>query len=61
MEHISGLSQFLDIVTKADNIPIAGMMILVLFFTYIGFKQARRHDQLIEQGKRDQIAVEMRK
>jgi hypothetical protein len=37
------------------------MMILVLFFTYIGFKQARRHDQLIEQGKRDQVAVEMRK
>lgn len=61
MEHISGLQQFWGIVTKADNIPIAGMMILVLFFTYIGFKQARRHDRLIEQGKRDQVAVEMRK
>jgi len=61
MEHITGLQQFLGIVTKADNIPIAGMMLLVLFFTYIGFKQARRHDQLIEEGKRDQIIVEMRK
>ncbi|HTY57104.1 MAG TPA: hypothetical protein VMB26_17985 [Candidatus Binataceae bacterium] len=61
MEHVSGLQQFLDIVTKADNIPIAGMMLLVLFFTYIGFKQARRNDQLIEEGKRDQIIVEMRK
>jgi len=37
------------------------MMILVLFFTYIGFKQARRNDQLIEEGKRDQIIDEMRK
>ena len=61
MEHISGLQQFLGIVTKADNIPIAGMMILVLFFTYIGFKQARRNDKLIEKGKRDQIILEMRK
>ena len=61
MEHISGLWQFLDIVTKADNIPIAGMMILVLFFTYIGFKQARRNDELIAKGKRDQIVIEMRK
>ncbi len=61
MEHITGWQQFLSIVTKADNIPIAGMMILVLFFTYIGFKQARRNDQLIEQGKRDKIIEEMRR
>jgi len=61
MEHITGLQQFLHIVTQADNIPIAGMMILVLFFTYIGFKQARRNDELIEKGKRDQIVIEMRK
>lgn len=61
MEHITGLQQFLHIVTQADNIPIGGMMILVLFFTYIGFKQARRNDKLIEKGKREQIIIEMRK
>ena len=61
MEHISGFQQFLEIATQADNIPIAGMMLLVLFFTYIGFKQARRHDQLIEKGHRDKIADEMRR
>lgn len=61
MEHISGFQQFLQIVTKADNIPIAGMMILILFFTYIGFKQARRNDKLIERGRRDLIIEEMRK
>src|SRR5271157_963121 len=61
MEHVTGLQQFLHILTQPDNIPIMGMMVLVLFFTYIGFKQARRNDQLIEQGKRDQIIEEMRK
>jgi len=61
MQHITGLQQFLEIATLADNIPIAGMMILVLFFTFIGFKQARRNDQLIENGKRDKVVDEMRR
>jgi hypothetical protein len=60
MEHLTGLQQLLGIMTKADNIPIGGMMLLVLFFTYIALKQARRNDQLIEQGKRDKIIEEMR-
>lgn len=59
--HISGLQQFLGIVTQPDNIPIMAMMILVLFFTYLAFKQARRNDQLIERGERDKIIEEMRK
>jgi len=61
MEHVTGLQQFLAIVTKADNIPIGAMMILVMYFTYIALKQARRNDRLIERGKRDQIIEEMRK
>jgi hypothetical protein len=61
MEHVTGLQQFLGILTQPDNIPIIGMMLLVLFFTYVGLKQARRNDQLIERGKRDQIIEEMRK
>ena len=61
MEVQGGLAQFLDIVTQPDNIPIMAMMLLVLFFTYLGFKQARRNDQLIERGQRDKIIDEMRK
>jgi hypothetical protein len=61
MEHLTGLQQFLKILTQADNIPIMAMMLLVLFFTYIGLKQARRNDQLIEHGQRDKIIDEMRK
>ncbi len=61
MEHISGLQQFLEILTVPDNIPIMGMMILVMFFTYISLKQGRRNDQLIEHGHRERIIDEMRK
>ncbi len=59
--HITGLQQFLEILTQADNIPIMGMLLLVLFFTFVAFKQARRNDQLIERGERDKIIEEMRK
>ena len=61
MEHISGLQQFLEILTVPDNIPIIAMMLLVIFFTYISLKQGRRNDQLIEHGHRDRIMDEMRR
>jgi hypothetical protein len=61
MEPVSGLQQFLGIVTQPDNIPIMAMMLLVLGFTYLALKQARRNDQLIERGQRDKIIEEMRK
>jgi uncharacterized membrane protein YhhN len=61
MEPLTGLQQFLIILTQADNIPIMGMMLLVLFFTWMALKQARRNDQLIEHGHRDRIIEEMRK
>ena len=52
---------FFLVVTKADNIPIVGMLFLVLFFTWIGFKQALRNDRLIEQGRQDEILEEMQR
>ncbi|MFZ1886451.1 MAG: hypothetical protein WAU33_00360 [Candidatus Binataceae bacterium] len=61
MEQLSGLQQFLIILTQPDNIPIMGMMVLVLFFTWMALKQARRNDQLIQHGHRDRIIDEMRK
>lgn len=59
MEASSGLQNFLQIVTKPDNIPIVGMLLLVIFFTWIGLKQAFRNDKLIEEGKKDDILNEM--
>jgi hypothetical protein len=59
MDEASGLQNFLAIVTKPDNIPIVGMLILVIFFSWIGLRQAFKNDQLAEQGKEDQIPNEM--
>jgi uncharacterized membrane protein len=56
---MGALHQFLDILFKPDNIPIAGMLILVLFFTWVALRQALRNDRLIEQGRADEILKEM--
>ncbi len=59
MEELSGWQNFLAILTKPDNIPIVGLLILVLFFTWIGLRQAFKNDKLIEEGKKDEIPEEM--
>ena len=53
--------QFVDILVKPDNIPIVFMMVLVMFFTWLGFKQALRNDRLAEQGREDEILKEMQR
>ena len=47
---MNAVRQFLDILLKPDNIPIAGMLVLVLFFTWVALRQALRNDRLAEQG-----------
>ena len=59
MEELSGLQNFLAILTKPDNIPIVGMLLLVLFFTWVGLRQAFKNDKLTEEGKKDEIPEEM--
>ena len=53
--------QFFSIMFPPDNIPIVGMMILVVYFTYLGFREARKNDQLIAAGRRDDVLKEMQK
>jgi hypothetical protein len=55
----TALELFLRIAIAPDNIPIVGMMFLIFFFTYVGFREARRNDQLIEQGREDEILKKM--
>ena len=55
------MGQFLEILVKPDNIPIVGMLFLVLFFTWVGLKQALRNDRLIEQGRQDEVLKEMQR
>jgi len=42
---------FRTIVVKADNLPIAGMLFLVIFFMWLALKQAFDNDQRIKEGK----------
>jgi hypothetical protein len=56
---VNALKQFLDILLKPDNIPIAGMLVLVLFFTWVALRQALRNDRLAEEGREDEILREM--
>lgn len=55
----TGWDQFIMILTLPDNVPIIGMLFLVLFFTWLGLREARRNDQLIEQGREDEILARM--
>lgn len=59
MEEPSGLENILAIVTKPDNIPIVAMLILVVFFTWLGLREGLKNDKLIEEGKEDKISNEM--
>lgn len=59
MEQTSALDHFLHILTLPDNIPIVGLMVLLFFFTYLALREARKNDQLIEQGREDEILEHM--
>ena len=48
MEEASGWHNFLEILTKPDNIPIVAMLILVIFFTWLGLREALKNDKLDE-------------
>jgi len=54
------MEQFFHILTLPDNIPIAGMLLLVLFYYWLGMSQAVKNDKLGEvaetiQGKLKKI------
>lgn len=55
----SALDHFLHILTLPDNIPIVGLMGLLFFFTYLGLREARKNDRLIEQNRADEILDRM--
>ncbi len=38
------------IISKPDNIPIVGLIVLVFFFTWLAFSQAFKNDRLGEDS-----------
>jgi hypothetical protein len=56
-----GLENLLEIVGKGDNMPIAGLIPIIAFFTWLSLSEAFRHDRLIAQGRQEEILDEMYK
>ena len=59
MHEQTALQLFLEIAFAPDNIPIVGMMFLIMFFTYLGFREARKNDELVRQGREHEILKQM--
>ena len=57
----SGLHNFLEIVTKPDNIPIVAMFFIVMYFFGLCMKMGRANDRLTDQGEHDKIYERMNK
>jgi len=53
------MEHFWEILTKPDNLPIVGMLLAVILCLWVAFRQALKHDKLIEQGKKDEVYSEM--
>ncbi len=49
------MKYFLEIITKPDNIPIVGLLFLVVFYTWFAFKKARKNDsqEIPDEAKLD--------
>jgi len=61
MHEQSAFQQFISIMFLPDNIPIVGLMFLIMYFTYLGFREARKNDALIAAGRDDEVLKEMQK
>ena len=55
------MHNFLTILTKPDNLPIAAMFFSLAFLLWVWIRQALHHDRLIAEGRRDELGPEMRK
>ena len=53
------LQNFWAIVSVPDNIPIVFMLVLVGYFTWLSFTEARKNDRLIAEGRKDQVLRRM--
>jgi hypothetical protein len=50
---------FSKIISIADNVPIAMMLIIVEFFTWMSLKQAATNDEFTRAGERHKIYEDM--
>ena len=53
--------QFVEIISKPDNMPVAGALLLVVFFTWISLREALHNDRLIREKRKSEIIQDMQK
>jgi hypothetical protein len=51
------MENLITLLSKPDNIPIGGMMVMVLFFLWLGLRQALRNDIILKAGEYERIKV----
>ena len=56
---LTAWDQFVAIISKPDNMPVAGALLLVMFFTWVALRQALHNDRLIRENRRDDILSDM--
>ena len=54
------MNQFIQILTAPDNIPIVGMIFILIFIMFVAIKQARENDRFLDQGQFDAMAEHMK-
>lgn len=54
------MENLLAILSKPDNIPIVGLVIFIIFFTWLSFREARQNDRRIQNGEFDLMREEGR-
>ncbi len=53
------MEQFLEILLKPDNIPITGMLVVVLIALWLALKQAFHNDKFIKSGEKEKVYDDM--
>ena len=58
-QRMTAWEQFVEIISKPDNMPVAGALFLVVFFTWVSLREAFRNDRLIREKRKDEILSHM--
>lgn len=53
------LQNFWAIISVPDNIPIVMMLMLVGYFTWLSFAEAKKNDRLTREGRSAEILKQM--
>ena len=59
--NMTAWGQFVEIISKPDNMPVAGALLLVVFFTWVSLREALHNDRLIREKRKSEIIQDMQK